>query len=255
MRITLLQKPGAVTVKDFSANLAAALSALKGGLSASTNPDGFSRKGWTRIDVEGQDSEILLELISRELGRAQTDLSLVEMHGNYQGVVAGEAGGNLEIDIGIEAPKPLNVKVKLSSLRAQLTDGRPLSGSAIAEDYCLYPDSRAAIRITRLEPDANIVEGCLEDSQISMFSKWVASRLDRIQVFDCFRQELESAIRSGNLERDIISVDPMSLTMHSVECKLGTDAIGLMPKLGSILRKRKLKPFLPRRILARCRQW
>lgn len=80
-------------------------------------------------------------------------------------------------------------------------------------------------------------------------------RLDRIQVFDSSKREVEFAVRKANLDRDIISVERQTLTTQSVVCKLGTDAIGLIPKLGSILRRRELKPFLPKRIVSRCRPW
>jgi hypothetical protein len=79
--------------------------------------------------------------------------------------------------------------------------------------------------------------------------------LDRVQVFDSYRHELELAIKRSHLERDVISVEPRTLTAQSVLCKLGTDAIGLIPKLGSLLKARELKPFIPKRIVARCRQW
>jgi hypothetical protein len=111
------------------------------------------------------------------------------------------------------------------------------------------------VRITRMEPAARILEGWLSDSQIQIFSDAMATRLEQIRVFDCTRQRLESALRRANLERDVISLECNTLTTHSVVCKLGTDAIGLIPKLGSMLRKSELRPFLPKRILADCRQW
>lgn len=230
------------------------MSNLKGELSASTRLVGFSDNGWAKIEIDGEDCEILKEIISRELGLTQTDLSQIETQGNYSGIVR-DAGADLEVDIGIEKPAPLNVNVSLKALRAQLCDGKPLSGKEIAEYYCLSAGSRATVRITRLERSPRRLEGWLADSQIELFSERIASRLDRVQVFDCTRQRLELALRRARLERDVISVESGSLTTHSVVCKLGTDAIGLIPRLGSMLRKSELKPFLPRRILAKCRQW
>ena len=99
------------------------------------------------------------------------------------------------------------------------------------------------------------IEGWLSDEQIGRFSDWFETGLDRIVVFDCFKEQLESAIAKAQLSRDIISVDPITLTTQVAICKLGTDAIGMMPKLGASLKKHGLKPFIPRRIMARCRQW
>jgi hypothetical protein len=255
MKITILQRPSQFTAKDFNSNLENALYALRGELSASIKLDGFSKKGWARIDLDGDDSEILSELVTREFVQAQTDLTKIKPHEVYEGIIAREVNENLEVDVGIEAPKPVNVKIRSGTLRAQLADGKPLRAKEIIQDYCLIPGSRAFVRITRLEADAGDVEGWFADSQIDRLSSWIAPRLDRIQIGDCFRWEVESAIKKSNLERDIVFIEPITLTAHSVVCKLGTDAIGLIPKLGSVLRKRELSPFIPKRILTRCRQW
>ena len=230
------------------------LSHLRGDLSASAALVGFSDNGWAKIDIEGEDREIFQELISRELGRAQTDLAQIENQGSYLGIV-NTVGTDLAVDIGIEKPAPLNVVVSPRALRAQLCDGKLLSCKEITELYCIHAGSKLAVRITRSERDARRLEGWLADSQIELFSDQIASRLERVQVFDCTRQRVEFALRSVNLERDVISVEPNTLTTHSVVCKLGTNAIGLIPKLGSVLRRSGLMPFLPSRIINRCRQW
>jgi hypothetical protein len=255
MQITLLQRRGETSAKEFAAALDAELSLLKGELSASTNLHGFSKRGFAIVELAGDDSEIVSELISRKLGLARTDLSDIERLGNYDGIVTGETGGDLEIDLGVEKPRPLTFKVKLNTLRAQLCDGRALSIEEIIEHYCLFPSTKVAIRLTNLNLDSGFAEAWLADSQLALFSNWIRIRLDRIQVFDCSGREVGFAIRKANLERDVISVEPLTLTTQSVLCKLGTDAIGLMPKLGSVLRKRKLKPFIPKRIVSQCREW
>ncbi len=255
MKTTILQRPGKHTARDFNVNLENALSDLRGELSASTRLDGFSKKGWARIEVDGQDHEILLELIARELGHAQIDIDNIEMHGIYQGIVVGRSTNRVEVDIGLERPKPLNATIQLSTLRAQLADGKPLRCEEIVYNYCLFPSAKTLIRITQLEPESGIIEGWFADSQVREFSDWVARRLDRIQVPDSYKHEIELAIQRAHLERDVVSVESITLTVQSVLCKLGTDAIGLIPKLGSVLKGRELKLFVPKRILAKCRLW
>lgn len=255
MKITILQRPGRFTSKEFSSNLENTLHFLKGDLAASIKLDGFSQKGWARLDLQGEDSEVLKEILARDLGKAQTDLTDIEAQGVYEGIISSRVNDNLEVDIGTELPTPVNVRVGLGALRAQLADGKPLRGSEIIQEYCLNPGSRATVRITRLEPEAHILEGWLADSQIDRLASWIATRLDRIQISDSFRREVEYAIKKSTIERDIVAVEPMTLTMHSVVCKLGTDAVGLIPKLGSVLRQRELNPFIPKRIITRCRPW
>ena len=254
MLITLLQRPGKVAAQEFSAALEESLSKLTGELSASTRLVGFTARGWAKVEVDGEDAEVLIEIISRELGRAQTDLNQIQAQESHYGIVDG-VGHDLSVDIGIEKPSPLSVRLNLNGLRAQLCDGKPFSSDEIAELYCMHPGSKLGIRLTRLERDVGALEAWLADSQIELFSRWITSHLDRIQVFDCTRPSLENAVRKAGLERDVISVESSTLTTHSVVCKLGTDAIGLIPKLGSKLRKSQLEPFLPKRILKKCRQW
>lgn len=255
MRITVLQKPGRLSAEDFERTLGAAISFSKGELSASARLQGFSKKGWAIIDVQGDDGEILSELLVRELFRAQTSIDNVELHGNYDGIVSRTGEDGLEVDLGVEDPKSLNAKIDVSSLRVQLTNGKPTSGGEIVDNYCLFPGIKLKVRITRVDRQAGKLEACLADSQMEQFHDWIGLGLDRIQVFECSPQQLELAVRRTNLERDIISSDKITLSVQSALCKLGTDAIGLMPKLGSFLRSAQLKPFLPRRIVARFPRW
>lgn len=255
MKITILQRPGLIGKPEFTTDLEKTLANIAGSLSASITLDGFSEMGWTRVDMQGDDSEVLSELISRQLGRAQIYLSGIELHEVYRGVVIGERKGNLGVDLGIEQPRPINLIVKEDTLRAQLTDGKTLPLKEIMDHYCLIADSSVSVRVTRLDLDTGTIEGWLSDAQIELFSDWITTGLDRIQVFHCLPEKVATAIRKANLERDVIATEPMSLTAHSVVCKIGTDAAGLIPKLGSILRQSKLRPFLPHRIIARCRPW
>jgi hypothetical protein len=227
---------------------------LTGELSASAKFTGFSANGWAEVCIDGEDSEILQELVSRKFGRAQTNLAQVEALGNYSGIIS-DVGDTLNVDIGVERPTQTKVSVGAGALRAQLCDGKTFSAKQIAEYYCMRPGMGLSVRITRVEPGVRKLEGWLSDSQIQLFSDLMASRLEQIRVFDCTRRRLESALRRANLERDVISLESNTLTMHSVVCKLGTDAVGLIPKLGSMLRRSELRPFLPKRILAHCRQW
>jgi hypothetical protein len=255
MKLIILQRPGHFTTKDFQAELDKTLGSLKGELGASIRLDGFSRKGWARLELEGEDSDVLRELLARGLGEAHTDAANLEAQGIYQGIVSGATDNFLEIDVGIETPRPMNVKIGLAALRAQLGDGKSLHSNDIIRQYCLVPGSRTTVRLTRLEPDTLAIEGWLADSQIERFSSLIATGLDRIQITDCFRHEAENAVKKSRSERDTVTIESETLTTHSIVCKLGTDAVGLIPKLGKILRNRKLDPFIPRRILMRCRPW
>ena len=254
MRLTLLQRPGQANANEFAHALENELASLKGTLSASVGLQGFSKRGWTIIDVKGDDYEIVAELIARKLGLTHTDFSSIELFGNYDGILSEVTAKDLGVDVGLEAPRPQTIRVNLGTLRAQLCDGKNLSMKELTENYCLIPNTKVTVRITLLHPESEI-EGWFADSQLALLSNWISMRLDRILVFNCSRREVDLAIKKANIERDTISVEHLTLTTHSVLCKLGTDAVGLMPKLGAVLRNRELKPFIPARIASRCRPW
>ena len=250
MKIALLQRKGRVDEERFYTALQNALDDLKGDLTAEIKIQPFSRYGWTVVDVAGDDTEILIELISQKFGLLPSNPSEIEVQGNYRGTVRS-FDTDLIVDIGIEHPQPVYVRVKLSSLRAQLADGRGwVPSREIAELYCLVPGTPISIRVTRLA--SNEYEGWLSDSQISQFSDWLSCGLERVQVYDCLKTRLDFAISRAKLERDIVSTEQLNLTTHTVLCKVGTDAIGIIPSLGFTIKQSELKAFIPKRIQEKC---
>jgi len=192
------------------------------------------------------------ELITNRLAPAHTELEEIESEGNYKAEIIGSNARGLKFDIGVET-EPLDCLIPTAHLNAQLTDGKVIPLRQIIDCYCLYPGMRVGVRV-RTKSDREI-EGWLSDSFLDTIADWVGKGLDRIQVFECFKKEAESAVLEAHLSRDVIAVEPITLTTQSIVCKLGTDAVGLIPKIGRILRKQPLKPFQPKKITSRCRPW
>jgi hypothetical protein len=251
MRVTILEKPTPLTAKDFSFRLESQLKELKGELAASTKFEGFSRTGWATVQVTGEDSEIVTALISNRLSLAHTELREIEVPQVYDAQITGPHGGGLQFDIGLGAQSVAILPT--TTLQAQLADGKALPLAQLIECYCLYPGEKISIRTTRKSNDE--IEAWLSDRQMDILSRRITSGLDRIEIFDCYNDEAEAAVRMTHLSRDVIAVEQVTLTLQSIVCKLGTDAVGLIPKLGRVLRKQKLKPFLPGKIVDRCRPW
>ena len=252
MQLTLLERPTPLTARDFKVRLEEKLTELKGELNASATLEGFSQRGWAQIEVSGEDTEIVTELISNTLSLAHAGLREEDLPQVWDAQIVGVDAKGLKFDAGLESQNETSL-IPTSSLRAQLADGKPLALQRLVESYCLYPGERISVRITRRIE--NEVEGWLSDFQMDLLSDRITSGLDRIEVFDCYKEDVESAIHKAHLSRDIINLEHENLTLQSVVCKLGTDAVGLIPKLGRVLRKQKLEPFLPARIVNRCRPW
>jgi hypothetical protein len=57
------------------------------------------------------------------------------------------------------------------------------------------------------------------------------------------------ALKRGGLTHDTIDVEPLGFFEHAVICKLGTDARGLIPRIGRNLQEATFAVFSPRKIL------
>jgi len=253
MKVTLVQKRGKVEDRDFRNQLETAIRNTIGNLSATATFSSYTKEGWVTLSVTGEDAEIVTELLSQTFGTISEDASKGELHGNYRGIVEEISTAGLGVDIGTERPRSTLVNVKLSSLQAQLADGQKISTRRIGDCYCILPQTPVSVRVTHSSPSE--IEGWLADSQVSQFSRWITGGLERIQVFNCLPTHMDFAIRKTQLERDIIATEQLSLTVQSMACKVGTNAIGLIPRIGSVLRKSQLVPFIPRRIQEECRTW
>jgi hypothetical protein len=251
MKLTVLERPTPLTAKNFQTTLEREFEKLKGELNASITLKGFSRDGWAQIDIQGEDSEIVTELVANKFSIAHTELREIDL-GNYQAEIIGSNERGLKFDLG-SGSRNLDCMIPTSNLYAQLTDGRTIPVQQLIECYCLYPGMRISVRVPRKTNRAT--NSWLSDDFVAVLADWVTTGLDRILVFECFKTDADSAILRTHLTRDIIAVDSRTLTLQSIVCKLGTDAIGLIPRLGRILRRRTMRPFQPRKVLEQCRPW
>ena len=252
MKLTILERPTALTAQDFAARLDHELKELKGELNVSTTLEGFSPNGWAQVNITGEDTEIMSELITNKFAIAHRELREIESQGDYGAEIIGPNAKGLRFDLGIDT-RNLDCLIPSSNLNAQLADGKALPLRQVVENYCLYSGMRVGVRVQ--DKSNHVLEAWLSDGFVDTIRDWVALGLDRIQVFECFRKEAELAVLKEHLTRDVVRIDSTTLTIQSIVCKLGTDAVGLIPKLGRILRKQPLKPFQPKKITSRCRPW
>jgi len=251
MRLTLLERPTASTAQEFPSRLERRLEELKGELNASVKFEGSSHGGWAIVSITGEDSEIMSELTRSEFAVAHTESGLIKLQDNLPAEIVESDPNGLKVDIGLGTK--LQCLIPTANLNAQLADGKALPLRQLMECYSLYPGVRVCVRVA--EKNDYEIKTWLADSSTDTIGDWVKTGLDRIQVLECFKTEAETAVTKAHLSRDVLAVDSMTLTTQSIVCKLGTDAIGLMPKLGRFLREQPLKPFQPRKIMSRCRPW
>jgi hypothetical protein len=131
-----------------------------------------------------------------------------------------------------------------------LADGKEVPLQELVELFCLYNNMPLEVKIVQgVEEGNKNVEAGLSEAQFSLFSRWVRCRFDRLIILGSLFSDVERAVKFSRHSRDIIKVESLGVLEQVVLCKLGTDAVGLIPKLGRYLKSAVLVPFSPKKIL------
>ena len=117
----------------------------------------------------------------------------------------------------------------------------------IAQAYCLTDNVPLRLRLTKADAATRRLEAQLSDGQITIFEKLVRDGLEKVLVLGVPLQDAREAVRASGLERDVIDVDSVGLFEHFFVCKLGTQAAGVISRLGRQLPGALLYIFSPSR--------
>ncbi len=247
--VTLLEKTyGSFAPKTFEPFFSSLCKGLKVRLRVVSKTD----RGWVQIEVSGDDEIAALRFIDEKCGLAPVSLDRLKKFSVIRGrVVFSEKNHKaLSVDIGVFYPKACDAVVPLEKLQSQLVDGKKIPLRRIIESFCLHDNMPLEVKIAnRVNAQNTSMEAEFSEEQLSQFSQWIGSRVDRLLIFGALFPDVEYAVKASKHSRDIIRIESLSLLEHAVLCKLGTDAVGLIPKLGRLLSDALLFPFSPRKIL------
>jgi len=245
---TLLEKAyGSFSTRTFEKMLSLLCKALK----AKVRVRGLVNQCWIQIEVAGDDEAVALKLFDREIGLAPISVEKVGRSSVLRGKVVNSTKSRTElyVDIGVFEPKNYCAVVSLWRLQAQLSDGMNLGFQRLAELFCLCDCMPVEVKILEgLNRERGLWEAEFSEAQLSSFSGWLDSNLDRLIVLGASRSEVEGAVERARHFRDVIRVETLGPFEHVIVCKLGTEAVGLIPRLGPYLRIANLVPFSARRI-------
>jgi len=228
-----------------------ALSSLCNGLKVRLRVVGKTNRGWIQAEVSGEDEAAALHFIDREIGLAPISVDKLKKFSVIRGkvVFSGKSKNELCADVGVFSPEIYDVVVPLRTLQAQLADGIKLPLQRLIELFCLYDNLSLKVKIaSSVDAQKKLVEAELSEAQLSQIMYWIRSRLDRLLVLGALFSDVEHAVRASGHFRDVVKIEPLGLLEQALLCKLGTDAAGLIPKLGNLLPNAVLAPFCPRKI-------
>jgi hypothetical protein len=228
------------------------LKALLRGLKVGARILGADSLGWVQISISGEDENVAVRYLADNIGLCPTSLENIRKYSTFKGYVTdlSKSKNELWVDIGVSSPSHVEAAVPLGRLQAQLGDGRKMALGKMAELFGFCENLPLHIRVTSVDFEKMCIEAELSEKQQEQFAGWTRSLLDRLLVLGASYGEVNSAIRRAELSRDVVKVESLGMFEHAVVCKLGTDAAGLIPKMGKSLRRAVLRVFNPRKILA-----
>lgn len=200
-----------------------------------------------QVTFQGEDEKAALRLLEKEIGLSPTNLEVLRKFSTIKGYLTKLGADEITVDVGVIFPKTLRATIPLQRLQAQLADGRKIAMQKIAELYGLAENMPITVKITSLSEDS--IEAELAETQLTTYRRWIKSLLDRLIIIGASQQEIRKAIKNARYQSDIIITEFMGLFEHTVVCKLGTDAVGLIPKIGKHLPNAKLEVFKSKKLI------
>jgi len=246
--VTLLEKVyGSLSPENFEP----VYSSLCKGLKVKLRVVGETNRGWVQIEVSGEDEIAALHFLDRETGLAPVSLDTLRKFSVTRGrvVFSGKSKKELYVDIGVFSPETYDAVIPLQGLQAQLADGKKLPLRRLVELFCLCDNLPLEVKIVRdVDAKKRRIEAELSEAQLSQITSWIRSSFDRLIVLGAFVYDVERAVKLSRHFRDVVKIESLGMLEHVALCKLGTDAVGLIPKLGRFLPDAAFVPFSPRKI-------
>jgi hypothetical protein len=215
---------------------------------------GNSAGNWVKVSISGEDEVIATSYINKKIGTSPISIKKVNKFSIFKGYISkiDTATQELRVDIGIFEPKIIQATIPLAYLQAQLADGKKIDLQKISEIFGFKENLPLSIKVTRLnDEESEALQAELSASQIERMRLWQQSLLDRLIILGASVGEIETVLERTRLNRDIIGIEELGLFEHALTCKLGTDAAGLVSKVGRYMRNSRFIVFNPKKLVER----
>lgn len=225
------------------------LKSMLKGLKIETKICRVSSRGRVQISISGEDEKVASRYLAEEMGICPTLLEQVERFSTIKGYITVFNKKELYIDIGIFSPSTIDATISLKHLQAQLADGRKTALKKIAELFGFVENLPLTVKIRSVDKEKSRIGAVLSEKQLTLYRSWTKSLLDRLVVLGASFNDVIIALKRTRCDRDVANIEPLGLFEHAIVCKLGTDAVGLIPKIGRKLRNANFSICNPRKTL------
>jgi hypothetical protein len=220
-------------------------------LKVETNICRATPRGWTQIEVSGEDETVVLNYLAERIGLCPIYLGNIKKLATLKGYInpSKKSKTELHVDIGVFSPNTVDAQISLCSLQAQLADGRKIAKDKLVGLFSLNENTPLTIKILEVDIRKKRLKAELAETQLRQYQHWIRTMFDRLLILGTSADEITRALRKTHLTRDVLDIEPLGIFEHAVVCKFGTNAVGLIPKIGRTLRKAAIGVFSPRKIL------
>ena len=162
-------------------------------------------------------------------------------------IEVGKVGFGIFVDCAILNPK-IDVLINLHTLRNQLCNGKERSLKEIIDAYDFIDHFPVYIKINYKDEVNNKLQGELANESLSLFQKVLQENIEGLFLSGDTKGQFKKAlIKKGHL-RDIISVIRYGFLENLVLLKQGSNAPGIITRIGNQFRNCKFSALRPERI-------
>jgi hypothetical protein len=210
---------------------------------------GTDKRGHLSLGFEGQDSDFVINFLSKKYGKAIRFENVEEgaiLPGSFLDV--GKVGYGLYVDIAAMSTKRVDVLIPLHRLRNQVSFRKPLR--VIAKTLVFVDNLPVDVKITSVDSRTRKIEGELAESTLLRFEKWMQDDHERLLVFGASQDMIEGVLRKTRHLEDIYEFEELGKFEHSLRCKRSTRASGIIAAIGPKMRGVPMHLFIPKEIEA-----
>jgi hypothetical protein len=228
------------------------LKSMLEGLKAEVKTCGATARGWIQVSVSGEDENPALHYLDDMVGLCPASFEDVHRFSTIKGRMTNldQSKDELRVDIGVFSPRIYDAVIPLARLQAQLVDGRKISLKEIVELFGFTDNLPITVKIDSIDEDKTRFVAEVAEKQRRQYIAWTESLLDRLYILGASHSGIELAVQQAGFSRDVVGIEPLGGFEYAVVCKLGTDAVGLIPRIGNNLRNARMAVFSPRRIFS-----
>ncbi|MEM3442577.1 MAG: DUF2110 family protein [Candidatus Bathyarchaeia archaeon] len=219
------------------------------GLRVKTQILGTNQNGWVQTSISGEDEDVALRYINEEIGTCPENIESIKKFDTLKGYITALNKIEILLDVGIDSQLNVKAVISLSHLQAQLADGRKVALKKVGDLYGFCENLPLIVKAYSIAREEAKIEVILSENQLKRYKRWTESLLERLIVLGATREEIMHSLKTIKCTRDIIDIESLGLFENAVTCKLGTNAAGLIPKIGKKLPNAKLTVFSPAEIL------